>query len=443
MGTEGGRRPGRDGDLRGPRARVSANPYDELPYLSVVVPWSAPERLALASLLHGGPRAPRERYRVLELGCGTAANLLALAYYRPRATFVGVDSAASAIASAASRRAALALSNLELVEADFARAAERLAGPFDFILAHGVLSWVPDDQRDALLDLCARHLAPEGLLYLNYNTRPGWNVRGMVRDLLRAQTARAGGLPARAAAAQTLAGTLAASFATAEHPYSALMAREFRLVAEGEISYVAHEYLADDNRAYWRSELLALARARGFDYVADADFDEAWGRIPVDLAGRLAAVPELQPPVEDAVDLLCYRQLHSPILTRRPWTPRPPELGELGALFVASQLAPIAPDEPPPRRFRNPAGIEVSAKTEAMAEAFERLRAVWPRGMAVAALFPEPARVVDDLRLLHRHGLVDLRLVDPGPEPPPEPLNTLERRWGVEVTTPYHRRRPG
>ena len=75
--------------------RFSANPYDELPYKSFSIEWSAPERLALASLLHGGPRPPLEKYRVLELGCGNGANLLALAYYRRHAAFVGVDAALS------------------------------------------------------------------------------------------------------------------------------------------------------------------------------------------------------------------------------------------------------------------------------------------------------------------------------------------------------------
>ena len=69
---------------------ASPNPYDELPYQSFPIEWTAPERLALASLLHGGPRPLLDGYRVLELGCGSGANLLALAYYRQHVTFLGV-----------------------------------------------------------------------------------------------------------------------------------------------------------------------------------------------------------------------------------------------------------------------------------------------------------------------------------------------------------------
>ena len=42
----------------------------ELPYKSYPIDWTAPERLALASLLMGGPYPPLNEYRVLELGCG-------------------------------------------------------------------------------------------------------------------------------------------------------------------------------------------------------------------------------------------------------------------------------------------------------------------------------------------------------------------------------------
>jgi SAM-dependent methyltransferase len=422
---------------------MTPNPYDELPYRSIPIEWSAPERLALASLLHGGPRAPTDGYRVLELGCGNGANLLPLAYYRPDATFVGVDGAGSAMEVAQARRSELALSNVELVHADFLSAADRVSGPFDYILAHGVFSWVPDGQRDALLALCARHLRPAGLLYLNYNAKPGWNVRGMVRDFLRAQTARTVSLRARAALAQEIAAKIVASFAAAgDHPYSRLMEGEFRLVCDGHVSYVAHEYLADDNRAYWRSEFLALAGGQGLEYLADADFNYASGRTPVDLPEKIAAAGIIGQPPGDTVDLLCYRQLHSPILTNGTWARREPSATEYGDLHLASCLTPVVPDKPGHRMFHHPSGFEVEAKTEAMAAAFERLRTAWPAGLRVGALFPEVAPVMEDLRLLHRHGLLELRLVEPnGRSPPPALLNAAERRWAAGyLTTPTHTR---
>ena len=243
---------------------ILANAYDEFPYQSYPVEWTAPERLALVSLLHGGPRPPLGGYRVLELGCGAGANLHALAFFRRHAAFVGVDGAATAVLRAEAGRAALGLTNLEFLHADFRAAADQVSGRFDYVIAHGVFSWVPDQVRDALLQLVADRLKPGGLFYLNYNTRPGWDVRGLVRDFLLAQTAAEPALRARARLAQEVSARVAAALADVEHPYSRLLANEFRFVCDGDPAWVGHEFLAETNRPYWRSEFLALPAGTGW-----------------------------------------------------------------------------------------------------------------------------------------------------------------------------------
>ncbi len=416
------------------------NPYDELPYRSLPIEWTAPERLALASLLHGGPRQRLDGYRVLELGCGDGANLLPLAYYRRDAHFVGVDGARSRIEVAERHRAVLGLSNVELVGADFLEAADRLTGEFDFIVAHGVISWVSPEARDALLALCAARLRRGGLLYLNYNAYPGWKVRGMVRDFLLAETAERGCLPCRAESARRVSARVAATLSGTDHPYSRLVADEFRFVSESHVSYVAHEFLAEHNHAYWRSEFLALAARHGLAYVADADFNYGSGRIPEELAPHLVAERIGRRAIEDTIDLLCYRQLHSPIFTNAPLVPVPPSAGEFAGLFVASCLSPCDAGSEHPA-FQHPSGFVVEAKTEAMRSALDRLSRTWPAGLRVSALFDDVSQVVGDLRLLHRNGLIELRCVEPqGGTVCPTRLHELERRYHGHVTTPHHTR---
>ena len=417
----------------------TCDPYDELPYRSLPVEWTAPERLALASLLHGGPRPPLDGYRVLELGCGDGANLLPLAYYRRHAEFVGVDGAGGAIGATTARSAGLGLSNLSFVHADFVDAAARLSGTFDFIFAHGVLSWVPDDARDALLALCARRLRPGGLLYLNYNTRPGWTVRGMVRDFLLAETAGTTGLESRARLAQDCAARIASSLATdAPHPYVRLIANEFRLVRDKHVSYIAHEYLAAYNRPYWRNEFLDLVRRHGFDHVADADFNRESGRLPEGLAGLLRDGNIAGRDPDRTIDLLSYRQMQSPILALAPLRRLPPHPDELAALVVASCLAPCARDGGGATAFQHPSGRRVEVPEAANRAALTALRTLWPRGLPVREAFPEADRVMDQLLHLQRDGLVELRCVEPGDFGiDGDPLNALEAGAGY-VTTPYH-----
>ena len=418
-----------------------ADPYDELPYRSFPIEWTAPERLGLASLFHGGPRWQQlPNYRALELGCGAGGNLLPLAYFRRHAAFVGLDGARSQIEIAQCRRTALGLTNIELVHANFLKADQELSGQFDFIIAHGVFSWVPSDDRDALLQIFASRLRHGGLLYLNYNTRPGWNIRGLVREFLLAQTAGEANLQTRSLLAKEVAGRVVSALTGVEHHYSQLLANEFRFAGEGDVTWVGHEFLAADNHAYWRSEFLALARCHGLEYVADADFNYASGRIPQELALRLDVDKITGRSIEDTVDLLCYRQLHSPIMTLAPFIRKPPGVAEFGNLTVASCLEPCAPgDGDGYPMFKHPSGYEVEAKQEFMRIALDRLYPLWPRGLRVAEAFADVAGAEEDLRLLHRNGLIELRCIEPsdfGVEP--GLLNKLEREWGGYFTTPYH-----
>ena len=420
--------------------RQLVDPYDELPYKCCPIDWTAPERIVLSSYLHGGNTTSLTEYRALELGCGDGANLLPLAYFRRHAAFVGVDGARSQIEVAKIRAAELGIANVEFIQTDFREAANSISGQFDFVIAHGILSWVPDGVRDALLELCAQSLRQGGLLYMNYNARPGWNVRGLVREFLLAQTAAETNLRVRAQLAQEVAGKVVSAMTDLEQPYSRLLANEFRFVCEGNITWVAHEFLSPDNHPYWRSEFLELVGRYGFEYVADADFNYSSGRIPEDLPARLELEKITGRSIEDTIDLLCYRQLHSPILTLGPFNKNLPGLTEFGNLFVASCLERCpSSDENGTVKFRHPSGYEVEAKENFMQEAFMKLHTQWPRGSRVAETFPLTAEVVEDLRLLQRNGLIELRCIEPGDFGiDGEPLNRLELEWGGYYTTPYH-----
>lgn len=66
---------------------------------------------------------------------------------------------------------------------------------FDFIGMHGIWSWVSDANRAILVDFLERKLRPGGVLYVSYNTQPGWAAMAPMRDLLaeHAQTMSAPG----------------------------------------------------------------------------------------------------------------------------------------------------------------------------------------------------------------------------------------------------------
>ena len=123
-------------------------------------------------MLLGMQPAPVGKCRVLELGCGDGANLLPMAYLLPDSRFYGIDLAAKPIAQGVAHAAELGVSNLRLEAMDIMDFPAD-AGEFDYIIVHGIYSWVPEFVREKILAICAAHLAPQGIAYVSYKTYPG------------------------------------------------------------------------------------------------------------------------------------------------------------------------------------------------------------------------------------------------------------------------------
>jgi len=97
--------------------------------------------------------------------------------------FVGFDLAETPILRSREAAKEIGLQNLELQAADIMQVAAEL-GEFDYIVAHGVYSWVPEPVRDEVLAIVHRHLAPQGVAYVSYNALPGCHIRQMLRDMM-------------------------------------------------------------------------------------------------------------------------------------------------------------------------------------------------------------------------------------------------------------------
>jgi SAM-dependent methyltransferase len=121
--------------------------------------------------------------RVLELGCGDGGNLIPMAYFLPGSRFAGVDLAAGAVAAGNRTIRDLKLRNIVLRQQDL-RYLDRDSGEFDYIIAHGLYSWLPAEVRDHLMTLCRELLAPHGIVYLSYNTWPGRHARHILREMM-------------------------------------------------------------------------------------------------------------------------------------------------------------------------------------------------------------------------------------------------------------------
>ena len=157
--------------------------YSELGYKSMPFPYTTPATLEAYAALVGVSAPNPKTARVLELGATYGGNIISQALFNPDATFVGIELSQEQVEKGNEVIANAGLTNVSLIQSDIASIGSEI-GTFDYIIAHGVYSWVDDGVKEALLRLIDEHLAEDGIAYISYNTYPGWHTMEEVRQLM-------------------------------------------------------------------------------------------------------------------------------------------------------------------------------------------------------------------------------------------------------------------
>jgi SAM-dependent methyltransferase len=296
-----------------------AERYDEVPYPPLVHSLSHPRTVgAMATLFGLAPTLP-DRARVLDLGCASGSNIISLAAELPGARFHGVDISASAIARGRAFAAELGLDNVTLAVADLYDDLD--LGEFDYVLCHGVFSWVTPALQERLLTLAARHLAPNGVAYFSYNTFPGWHLVNLVRQLFLRRTDPT--LPPLERVQQARE-VLAAHVTTALDGslLKALLLHEQQVIASVSDEYIYHEHFVAEHHPVYFEEFAARAYAAGLTYVSDARPDFVLPEtLPPKIAAALAPVSGTLA-VQQQLDHHLNTRFRWSLLCRNGLTPR-------------------------------------------------------------------------------------------------------------------------
>ena len=120
---------------------------------------------------------------------------------------------------------------------------------FDYIGLHGIWSWISDENRSVIVDFIRRKLKVGGVLYISYNTQPGWAAMVPMRDLLTEHAEVLGsdgaGIVSRIDSALGFVDQLFAAnpgYARANPQ----VAERIKKIKEQDRHYVAHEYFNRD-----------------------------------------------------------------------------------------------------------------------------------------------------------------------------------------------------
>jgi trans-aconitate methyltransferase len=239
----------------------SLDPYDVTPYTDHAYAESHPERLASVARLNRFQPADLGSAHVLEIACGRGGNLLSMAAGMPSAQFVGIDRSPRQIDEATEIARACRLENVELRSTDF-ETLETGSGEFDYVLAHGLVSWISPDARRSLFRVTRSRLSAHGVAYVSFNVLPGWYERLAARDWLRAFAAPDHARTSLAELIELVSPELTG--------YRGSLERVAARIAETDEAYITHEYFAADHHPVLVSEIIEEAEAAGLRYLGDA-----------------------------------------------------------------------------------------------------------------------------------------------------------------------------
>jgi methyltransferase-like protein len=290
-----------------------ATTYDELPYVNKAFPQTHPDRLATLAKLFGLKPPDLASCRVLELGCASGDNVIPMALGLPNARFVGVDLSARQIEHGQRTVRALGLENIELRHYNIADI-DASWGKFDYIVSHGIYSWIPAPVRERLLAVCNENLATNGVAYVSYNTLPGWHMRGMIRDMMIYHSRGFEGASAKVAQARGLLDFLARS-APENTPYGMRLRQEADSIRNEADAYLFHEHLEEHNQAFYFHEFVAEAARHGLVFLAEADLgDMLVSKFPPEVAQTLQRVATDIIRMEQYMDFVRNRQFRQTLL---------------------------------------------------------------------------------------------------------------------------------
>ncbi len=250
--------------------RETRQRYDSMPYGNLTHTFSAPENIATVAGLFGVPAPAPATARVLDLGCATGFNLIPFALRNPGARCVGVDLSGVQIASGIEAAAKIGVANLSLIEADLLQVDPQTLGQFDYIIAHGLYSWVPPAVQQAMFDIIARCLAPDGVAYVSYNVYPGWKSKEALRDAMLLHAGDEADVGRQVASARSMVEfLLRAGGDNPGHPLAPLK-EHLERARSAAFEYVAHEYLEPFNLPCYFREFVERAGRHGLSFLSEA-----------------------------------------------------------------------------------------------------------------------------------------------------------------------------
>ncbi len=290
------------------------NSYDDVPYESFSYPQTHPEQMYTVAKLFGLTAPDFRKARVLELGCASGGNLLPLAIMYPDSEYTGIDLSGEQIDQAIHHKAELGLSNIHFERKDIMDVTKKY-GAYDYIIVHGILSWVPDEVADKIFDICRDNLSENGMAVISYNTLPGWNFVKSLREMMLYHCERFNDSKEKIAQARMFLDFLSDN-AGSNSAYKQFIDSEREILSKVNDTYLFHDHLEGHNRQFYFHEIARMLNERNMQYLGDSSISSMFvGNLPKGAMEKLKGVNDIVRQ-EQYMDFINNRRFRTTIITR-------------------------------------------------------------------------------------------------------------------------------
>ncbi|MFK8040239.1 MAG: methyltransferase regulatory domain-containing protein [Rickettsiaceae bacterium] len=301
--------------------KLTSNPqhtfsYDEWPYESYPYSQSAPEHLATLAKLFGMNPADHKTSRILELGSSAGWNIIPHAMNNPKAEYVGVDLSKVEIDEAKKHVKELGLKNITFHEMSISDIDESF-GKFDYIICHGIISWVPEDVRKRIFEVTRDNLTTNGIAYISYNTKPGWNMVNNIRDMMLYHSKLFPNVQDKVAQGRLVLDFIVETLEGTKNPYAESLQNEAKIIKNQSDHYLRHDHLSDINNQFYFHDFMDQAAKCDLQYLADTSVASMFiGNMPKRVVEKLQSIQDIVR-TEQYMDFINNRRFRSTLLCHK------------------------------------------------------------------------------------------------------------------------------
>lgn len=285
----------------------------DVPYPTFVHRQMMPLWLSTITQLNGFITPNMQKpFRYLELGCGMGIHLHLTAVANPQGKFVGVDFNGEHLEVAYEGLDTTKINNLEFIHSNFENLLEQNLEPFDFIVAHGVWSWITPKYQHAIVKIINKLLKPKGILYCSYMSHPGATHFSSIQKLM---TEMARNLKGDSSTKAVQGLHLARKIASANQGlFEKIPSLEHDLakLAQEKPAYIAHDFLSEHWQPQHSADMIGLFGKQKLSYIGGAGILENLDRITLspEIQRLVSSLPlnTLQETVKDIARNTMQRQ---------------------------------------------------------------------------------------------------------------------------------------